>query len=775
MSEDFDSDILRRAREALARWEARSAIRDGRSEALREGKPLQADTPSRLAARVNVLVDEVRNCSEPGHMPSNEILRGLIERPAPVVAEELTDSIVNEALIGTADFLSVEFLERGALAARSVGRILIETASARQALGTGFLVGPGLLLTNEHVLTSARRAARCTLQMDYELRLFGAPRPPQEFALLPETFFLANEDLDFALVAVAPISNLGMALADYGWLPLNEAQGKISISDKDHINIVQHPRGEEKQVVLRNNRVLDMRTGNDAKDANMGSFLHYEADTDKGSSGSPVLSDLWQVVALHHSGVPRPHPDGGWMRKDGGQWQDSRDQLEDIDWIANEAVRVSGIVGAIKMAPLEPAPRAFVDAALSARLPGGWALPGRGPGPVTGMQTGLRETLTPENAPPAAILMPDPAGGRAGGPAGTISLDIPLRVTVSLGDSAPGISLPPAAIQGGPLRPDVEFLERITPGDMADRDGYDPDFLGFHLPLPGIKARPRFGGAQQITHPSRPEDRQELRYHNYSVLMCARRRLAYLSACNVDFMADVQVTSGDGGRNWRFDPRIPNAAQIGRIYYLHNDYDCGHLSRRDDLARGPTRDAAIAANKDSFFWTNCAPQHYLLNQSSSFSGADLQLWGDLENHISAQGAKLGRVSVFNGPVFGPEDKPLRDALVPLAFYKIVAWNDGDGGGPDAGAGAGGSAAGGAVGFVLEQADLVASLPEEALDPGIFSIRQRRIATIGAGLDLDLSDLAALDRMPKRRRKKAATDEALEDDGVEITSVADIVL
>ena len=80
-----------------------------------------------------------------------------------------------------------------------------------------------------------------------------------------------------------------------------------------------------------------------------------------------------------------------------------------------------------------------------------------------------------------------------------------------------------------------------------------------------------------------------------------------------------------------------------------------------------------------------------------------------------------------------------------------------------------------MGFVLEQADLVASLPEEALDPGIFSIRQRRIATIGAGLDLDLSDLAALDRMPKRRRKKAATDEALEDDGVEITSVADIVL
>ena len=745
---DIDTNILRRAEEALARWQARSKVRDGRSKALRAGKALQADTPSRLAARVNLLVDEVRRASEPGHMPSNEVLRELVARPAPVVAEELTDRIVNEALIGTADFLSVEFLERGALAARSVGRILIEVDGGRAALGTGFMVGPGLLMTNQHVLTSDRRAARCVLQMDYELRLFGAPRAPQEFALEPQRFFLAHEDLDFALVAVAGTSAMGLQLEGYGWLPLVEAQGKIAISDKDHINIIQHPRGEEKQVVLRNNRVLDMRTGDDPANQEIGSFLHYEADTDKGSSGSPVLSDTWQVIGLHHSGVPALHEKGGWLHKNGDQWQDGRDRLEDVVWIANEAVRISSVMGAVKLAQLEPLKRAFVDAALAARPRLAWAMPG-----VTEAATTVLHPLLPPTPASPRLTPPPPLPetSQAGG-----SVEIPLRVTVSLDGAGPGgLDLALEAGRGGTM------LEAISPTDMADRSGYDPDFLGVSLPLPGIKAKPAFGGAQPVINPSHPDDEYELRYHNYSALVCAARRMAYLSACNIDFKARVEVSSSQGGGNWRYDPRIPRAAQLGDRYYRNNPYDRGHLSRRDDLARGPTRDAAIAANRDSFFWTNCTPQHELLNQSNAFTGANLQLWGDLENHISDQGSELGRLSVFNGPVFGDADKPLYDALVPLAFYKIVAWNGADGAG--------------ALGFVLEQADLVEGLPERRLSPGIFAIRMRPIKVIGAGLDVDLRDLAALDRFDAVQPSGKARKGMRAADGIKITSVADIRL
>ena len=751
--DSIDSDILRRTQQAAARWQARAEVRDNRSEALRDGKPTKADTPSRLAARVNNLVDDVRRVSDPEHLPSNPVLRELVVRPAPVVAEELTDRIVNEALIATADFLSVEFLERGAMAARSVGRILIEDGGRRQPIGTGFLVGPGLMLTNQHVLPSARRAAQCILQMDYELRLFGAPRAPQDFALLPDRVFLANYDLDFALVAVAEVSAQGNPLADYGWLPLNEAQGKISISDKDYINIIQHPGGEEKQVVLRNNRVLDMRTGNDPQDDVMGSFLHYEADTAKGSSGSPVLSDSWQVVALHHSGVPRMDEQRRWLRRDGAIWRDG-DNPDDIDWIANEAVRVSGIVGAIRLAKLDPPARAIVDAALAARPGMGWSPPAPPARPTITETPSPTLTEALPISPQPAQMVSTVSPGTSSGTGAAISLDIPLRVTIEI--APPDSSTTPVI---PPTRPDVTFLERITPAAMADRKGYDPDFLGFSLPLPGIKPKPGFGGLLAVTQPSHPKDSHELRYQNYSVLMCAGRRMAYLSACNVDFMAPATVTREEDGDPWRFDPRIPSAAQLGAGYYRDNDYDKGHLSRRDDLARGPTREAAIAGNKDSFFWTNCAPQHYLLNRSNAYSGANLLLWGDLENYISNQGARLGRLAVFNGPVFGPADKPLRDALVPLSFYKIVAWSGADGPG--------------AIGFVLDQAELIEALPERRLDPGIFSIRQRRIEAIGADLDLDLRDLAALDRMPAPQASRKATKGTR--DSIEIASVADILM
>lgn len=40
-------------------------------------------------------------------------------------------------------------------------------------------------------------------------------------------------------------------------------------------------------------------------------FLYYATDTLKGSSGSPVFSDQWFVVALHRRGVPETKQVGG--------------------------------------------------------------------------------------------------------------------------------------------------------------------------------------------------------------------------------------------------------------------------------------------------------------------------------------------------------------------------------------------------------------------------------------------------------------------------------
>ncbi|MBY5546485.1 hypothetical protein HFO61_06535 [Rhizobium leguminosarum] len=662
----------------------------------------------------------------------------------PVTAEEINNDIVKEVVLATRDFLSVEFLERGVAACRSVGRVVIRSNGSFKARGTGVLVAPGLLLTNEHVLPSGEIAQRCALEMDYEQNRFGPAKKSQIFEFDTPTFFLCDGKLDYALVAVAPVGDLGNPIEIYGWLPLNGAQGKVSISDIDYVNIIQHPLGREKEVVVRNNRILDMRTADEQASQSLGPFLHYGADTEKGSSGSPVLNDGWEIVGLHHSGVPATDTQGRWLDKNDRPWRDDQ-PVEDIKWVANEALRTSSLVAALAIAPIEDAKRAFLKKALSAQAP-----------TVVGLQTEAQETVVQQAghlAPP--VEPPGPSGSNDRPPRAdqSITFEIPLRISVALGKETP-IALRRSRSTAAPEVP----LERLDAADFADRDGYDRKFLGVTVSLPTIKKQPKFGGALVVPRPAREGDRIELRYHHYSVIMCSSRRLAYVSACNLNFGAAATAGRKDGRSTWRTDPRLNAEHQLANRFYDHNDYDKGHLTRRDDAAWGNGLTAAIAANDDTFFYTNAAPQHYLFNQSDEFTGAKLDLWGDLENHISTQGAvQKARLTIFNGPIFGLNDKPLHDALVPLRFFKIVVWKD-EGADP------------GAVGFVLDQKSLVTALPEEAIDPDPFVIRQRRIADIQAELDISFGKTCDWDRL-----RGALPNEAIDPGGILILSLDDIRL
>ncbi|MBW8728126.1 MAG: hypothetical protein JF625_23650, partial [Inquilinus limosus] len=68
-----------------------------------------------------------------------------------------------ERLIGDSDLMSINFLDRGRRAAAAVCRIKVPSDSGAW-YGTGFLVGPRLLLTNNHVLGSADEASQCEVE-----------------------------------------------------------------------------------------------------------------------------------------------------------------------------------------------------------------------------------------------------------------------------------------------------------------------------------------------------------------------------------------------------------------------------------------------------------------------------------------------------------------------------------------------------------------------------------------------------------------------------------
>jgi endonuclease G len=606
-----------------------------------------------------------------------------------VSATEADDRTL-EAIIGeTRDFLPADFFRLGLAAAAAVGRVVVGPSSGRRgSLGTGFMVSPRLMLTNHHVLRDAEMAAASVLEMGYEER-DGRTAVPQVFALRPGDFFLTVPELDFSLVAIAPGSVAGAPLSAHGFLPLIADEGKILLGDP--VNIIQHPGGRAKQIVVRENRLLNLPS-----DPNWAA--HYSADTERGSSGSPVLSDRWEVIALHHSGVPRTDDAGRWLDTDGRPWEENDDPAR-IDWIGNEGIRISRLVGAIAASRvkesekrlreevLNPPPRPAPEAATGAA-------------PADARRPALRVSRRATEGAPAATL---PASGEA-------VLSVPLTIRVSLG--APGAAIPTPGVVTG----DLEKLE-IDP-DYDTREGFDGEFCGFPAPLPEPGETIEDDLATILEGPD--EGAYELRYHRYSVIMNAARRLAFVSAVNIDGEAPA-LFERQGSDRWVFDPRIPEDAQAGNEFYAGNPLDRGHLTRRRDAAWGATDREAKQGNDDTFHWTNCAPQHEVFNQSDLATRRGLRLWGNLENHVldAAQADGL-RLSVFNGPVFRANDRNHRGLQVPREFFKVIAFR------------AGGTNR--VLAFILSQGDLIRTLPqealaEEALVPGPFHPFQVRLADV----------------------------------------------
>src|SRR2546429_2539302 len=104
-----------------------------------------------------------------------------------------------ERVIGESDLLSINFLDRGKRAAATVCRIKVPSDGGAW-YGTGFLVGPRLLLTNHHVLSNADEASQSEAEFGYEHDLDGVLLEPVRFNLRPHEIFYSNAELDITFV-----------------------------------------------------------------------------------------------------------------------------------------------------------------------------------------------------------------------------------------------------------------------------------------------------------------------------------------------------------------------------------------------------------------------------------------------------------------------------------------------------------------------------------------------------------------------------------------------
>lgn len=210
------------------------------------------------------------------------------------------------------------------------------------------------------------------------------------------------------------------------------------------------------------------------------------------------------------------------------------------------------------------------------------------------------------------------------------------------------------------LPSDRPGLRTSPKGYFDGRQGYRADHLGaFVVPLPDTAAI-----ADDVLPVADRRDGR-LDYEHFSIVMSRSRRLAWFTGVNIDGSASKSIPRG--GDPWAFDGRIPEGAQIGEALYADNDFDRGHLVRREDPNWGAT---AGTANRDTFHFTNCAPQLSAFNQRS---------WLSLEDYILGNTRRVGeRATVFTGPVFRPDDPVYRGVAIPLAYWKVVAFIHDDG-------------------------------------------------------------------------------------------------
>jgi S1-C subfamily serine protease len=206
---------------------------------------------------------------------------------------------IQEAVILRDDMVPFGFLHGGISAAQAVAKLSVPRHENGQQklvngkpeihLGTGWVIAAGLIMTNYHVVNARDQGEPAASEADLRAQaaamsvLFDFDNVGAAGTSVASLELIAwDQELDYALVRVADTTRAALPR-------IATAVADVRPSSAVAVNIIQHPDGRPKRFGIRNN-LLTAATPTD---------IRYFTDTLGGSSGSPVLNDRWEVVAIH--------------------------------------------------------------------------------------------------------------------------------------------------------------------------------------------------------------------------------------------------------------------------------------------------------------------------------------------------------------------------------------------------------------------------------------------------------------------------------------------
>ena len=179
--------------------------------------------------------------------------------------------------------IDIELAEEVAAAARSVAKLSLRFGS-EPGYGTGFLISPGQVLTNQHnvVHETYGQVTGVVAEFDYDQGVHESPLVRRAYL----DHIVSDEADDWAVLTLeTPVDRPPLKLGT-----------PFDIGTGDLVVIIQHPQGAFKQFALE---PLAVRHVDDAR-------VQYVADTQHGSSGAPVFNNKMHVIALHQAEAEVP-------------------------------------------------------------------------------------------------------------------------------------------------------------------------------------------------------------------------------------------------------------------------------------------------------------------------------------------------------------------------------------------------------------------------------------------------------------------------------------